>query len=91
MLFRSYTTEGVKTYTCTVCGATYTEPTPVLPPKIGDANGDGVVNMMDVRSLKRYLAGSVPAEVIIFGNSDMTGDGVVNMQDLKALKQVIAG
>ena len=87
----TYTTSGVKTFTCTVCGATYTEQTPVLPPKIGDVNGDGVVNMMDIRSLKRYLAGAVPTEIIVAVNSDMIDDGAINMQDLKALKQMLAG
>lgn len=57
----------------------------------GDVNGDGVVNMLDVRSLKRYLAGAVPTEIIVALNSDMNDDGVVNVQDLKALKQVLAG
>ena len=59
--------------------------------RLGDVNDDGVVNMMDVRSLKRYLAGAVPAEIIVFANSDMNGDGAVNVQDLKILKQFIAG
>ena len=59
--------------------------------KPGDANGDGVVNVKDVRSIKRHIAGAIPAEVIVIANSDLDGDGVVGMKDLKLLKSRVAG
>ena len=85
----TYTTTGVMTYTCTECGETRTEEIPVLPVKPGDVNGDGVVNLMDIRSLKRYIADAVPAEIIVFANTDMDEDLSIGMKDLKLLKKAI--
>jgi len=51
-----YGKEGVKTYTCTHCGATKTEAVPALPGLLGDVNGDGIINGVDSGLLLQYLA-----------------------------------
>ncbi len=49
---------GEKLFTCTLCGATKKEVVPMLPPSIpGDVNGDGVINIMDVLRLAKFVAG----------------------------------
>lgn len=57
--------------------------------KIGDVNGDGSVNLMDLKAMKMYVAGM--NNQISFQNSDMNGDGVVTIKDVAPLKSLIAG
>ena len=87
----TYKTQGVRTYTCTVCGDTYTESVPVLPPKIGDVNGDGVMNVKDIQQLKKFVASTVTIDGIVDVNSDIDGDGTIGVKDLRALKSMLAG
>ena len=87
----TYKTEGVRTYTCTVCGTTYTEPVPVLPPKPGDVDGSGVLNVKDITLLKQYLSSSMSIDDIVDVNSDVDGDDTLGVKDLKALKLLLAG
>ena len=58
--------------------------------KIGDVNGDGVVNISDAVALLRYLAGDESVNIII-GNSDMNGDSTVNISDAVTLLRRLAG
>lgn len=87
----TYKTTGVRTYTCTGCGETYTEDIPVLPPKIGDVNGDGVVNVKDIQQLKKFLASTVTINDIADVNSDIDGDGTIGVKDIRELKYLVAG
>ena len=64
------------------------EPEPEPPVKIGDANGDSILTLMDLMALKRYLSSSSDAVV---SNCDVNGDGLVNLMDIKALRQLLAG
>ena len=59
--------------------------------KIGDVNGDGVVNMKDLTMLKKYVAGSVSLGDIILANIDIDGDGSIGIKDIPALRKLIAG
>ncbi len=47
----------------------------------GDANCDGVVNVLDVIALANYFAGDIP-DVFCFDNADVNGDGVINVLDM---------
>ena len=87
----TYKTQGVRTYTCTVCGDTYTESVPVIPPMIGDVNGDRVLNVKDIQLLKKFVASTVTINEIVDVNSDIDGDGTIGVKDLRALKSMLAG
>ena len=55
---------------------------------LGDANGDGEIDMKDVLLLRRYISGMVDIDVAV---ADVNGDGEVNMKDILLLRQYIAG
>ena len=59
---------------------------------LGDLNGDAVVDMKDLVSLRRYLAGwaEYNAETLNLGASDLNEDGVVNMLDAIILSRHLA-
>lgn len=87
------TEEGIKTYTCTVCGETKPEAIPPVSAGTGytpgDINGDGKVNNKDLTRLMKYLAGEevTVAEAAL----DVNGDGKVNNKDLTRLMKYLAG
>ena len=57
--------------------------------KLGDANGDGDVNMKDVLLVRKYMAGtSVEMDMLA---ADATDDGAVNMKDVLAIRKHVAG
>ena len=57
--------------------------------KLGDANGDGEVNMKDVLLVRKYMAGgSVEMDMLA---ADATDDGAVNMKDVLAIRKHVAG
>ncbi len=73
------------TETATEPTATETEPRDLL---VGDANGDGAINMKDVLTVRKYLAELTV--VINLTRADMTRDGEINMKDVLALRLRIA-
>ncbi len=56
----------------------YEMPDDVLP---GDANCDGLVNVLDVISMVNFFVGLVP-DPFCFDNADVNGDGVINILDV---------
>ena len=83
-----YGKEGVRTYTCTHCGATKAEAIPALQGELGDVNNDGKINGIDVGLLLQYLAEwevDINLEV-----ADVNGDGDVNGVDSVLLLQYLA-
>ena len=57
--------------------------------KMGDANGDGEINVKDSAMLKRYLAGwDVKMDV---KKADLDGDGNITIKDSALLKRYLAG
>lgn len=56
----------------------------------GDVNGDGDVDIFDVYTLSRYLAG-YEVEGIIPANGDINGDGDVDIFDAWTLQRRLAG
>lgn len=61
-----------------------TPETPETPVMIGDVNGDGNVNILDVMKLNNYLLDD--STKINEKNSDINGDGSISILDLIALK-----
>jgi subtilisin family serine protease len=53
----------------------------------GDANGDGVVNALDITKVERIIVG-LDAET---PGADANGDGVVNALDITKLERIIVG
>ena len=79
--------EGVKTFTCTVCGATRTEPIPKTEPAylLGDVDQDGDVDTSDARmalrqaiGLEHYAQGSPE-----FMAADVDQNGMVETKDAR--------
>ena len=62
---------------------------------IGDLNNDGVINVLDITLLERYIAGlsvSTPlSQEEFLRRADVNGDGVVNSLDITAMERLIAG
>ena len=88
-------TEPSATGTATEPTATATEPTATATGTqadeilYGDANGDGDVNMKDVLTLRKHLAG---IEIMLHPlNSDANGDGEINMKDVLMIRKYMAG
>ena len=51
---------------------------------VGDANGDGEVNVADVSAIAAYIVGHNPSP-FYFENADVNGDGIINVGDVTAL------
>lgn len=56
---------------------------------IGDATGDGTVNMKDVLAIRKYVAGLTTE--LNLAAADVNGDGNVNMKDVLAVRKIVAG
>ncbi len=57
-------------------------------PLLGDVNDDGTVDIADVVTLRRYIAGGYNVE-INFEQSDMNSDGVITVGDIIALRRYL--
>ena len=82
---------GLEKRVCTLCGAEETrviDPLPEPPAGLrGDCDGDGVVNVKDLKALKAYMVGNGDVNTV---NADIDGDGFVNAKDVRALKALLA-
>ena len=85
-------TEPSATATETKPSITVTEPTTTGTEApmafLGDANGDGAVNMKDVLTLRKQLAGMTVS--CNLENADVNEDGDVNMKDVLMLRKFLA-
>lgn len=68
-----------------VPGLGYVEPDVV----IGDADDNGTINVSDVLTIRKHLAGDATA--INLANADMNGDGRVDASDVLKLRKQLAG
>lgn len=56
----------------------------------GDANCDGVVNVLDIITIANYFIGLDP-DPFCFENADVNGDGVINVLDLIGVAEIFSG
>ena len=82
------TEDGFKVRTCSECHMEETEVILRLSLAI-DINGNGSVNMQDLRLLLQHLADE--DALIAEGAGDLNYDGAVNMMDARLLQQHLAG
>ena len=78
-------TETSASVTVTEPAATETEPETGI---LGDANGDGAVNMKDVLLARKYLA-DIEVEINLDA-ADVNEDGSVNMKDILDMRKFLA-
>lgn len=57
---------------------------------IGDVNNDGIVDVADVITLRRYLAGGYGVTIDEFA-ADMDGDGLITIADVVLLRRFLIG
>lgn len=57
----------------------------------GDVNGDDIVNTDDLILMRKYIAGLISEDDIIFDAADINVDTIVNTDDLVTLRKKIAG
>ena len=84
--------EGEKTYTCSVCGHEKVEVLDKLVPEftLGDVNDDGEIDVRDVISLRRFIAGGY--NIIVNEKAvDINKDSGVDVRDVITLRRFIAG
>ena len=81
--------DGEMILTCSVCGKTKTAAIPMII--YGDVNGDKKVTSKDVSVMKKYIAGALADDEIVFINTDITKDGKITSKDTSILKRIIAG
>lgn len=62
----------------------------LFPPLFGDANCDGLVNILDIVVINAYIMGENP-EPFCFMNADVNHDGVVNLLDIVGTVNIILG
>ena len=81
------TEEGQKQRTCASCSQTETETISSLS-IVGDVDGNGTVNLLDLLRLRQSLAGwDVTIQPV---GADCDGDGKINILDLIRLRQYLA-
>lgn len=80
----SYTNASNCSNTCTFL---ITVTSPYLP---GDANGDGIVNILDAVIIANYIMGQSP-NPFVFEAADVNGDGIINIQDFVLTINIIMG
>ena len=64
---------------------------PGTPGKIGDADGDGSVTILDATRIQRYLAGLAGENMINKTNADADRDGSVTIIDATRIQRLLAG
>ena len=60
-------------------------------PMLGDVNGDGKLNVRDVRLIMQYIAGLIDGEALDLTVADYNGDSQVNVRDVRMMMRWIAG
>ncbi len=83
------TTKTTTTTTSTMTTVSTEPPTNADGSLWGDANDDGAVNMKDVLTVRKFLAGH--PVTVNEKNADVTPDGAVNMKDVLTLRKFLAG
>ena len=58
---------------------------------IGDADGNGDVNMKDILLLRKIVAGAEDDSKAVFANADAEADDDLNMKDILRIRKILAG
>lgn len=58
---------------------------------LGDATGDGRINLQDVLAIRQYMVDLIEEKEINKVNADVNGDGKINIQDVLLIRQYLAG
>ena len=58
---------------------------------IGDANGDGKINVKDATQIRKAAASLVTLDEVQTLAADANGDGKVNVKDATAIQKFVAG
>ena len=82
------TEEGIMKYVCAECGEKKTSAIPVC--SVGDMNGDEEVNIKDVVTVRRYVAGG-HGIFVYTAAGDINKDGRVEVKDIILIRRFIAG
>ena len=53
----------------------------------GDANGDGIINVLDIMAVANYFSGNDP-DPFCFVNADINDDGIINILDLVGILNI---
>ena len=87
------TENGERVYTCKTCGDSYTEVIDKLKITLGDANGDGVVDLNDTMIVLEAALGINDIEEDNFIKADVNSNGTIDLVDavlvLKAALRII--
>ena len=62
-----------------------------VEPVRGDADGDGIVNISDLRMILRHVCGKIDLNAQQLENADVVTDGKVDIQDLRKVLRFICG
>ncbi len=62
----------------------------LIPPLFGDANCDGLVNILDIVVINAFIMGENP-EPFCFHNADVNYDGEINLLDIVGTVNIILG
>ena len=57
---------------------------------VGDINGDGIVDVMDIAMLTAYCAETLADPSLVLGNTDVNEDGISDVMDIAALTAMCA-
>lgn len=63
---------------------------PVTTALLGDADNDGLINIMDVTAVINYILGKMPSPFDVI-NADANVDGLVNISDVTDIINIILG
>ena len=59
-----------------------------MPELKGDADNDGLINIMDVTVIINYILNKNPSP-FSFNNADVNGDGFINMLDVTEIINIV--
>ncbi len=67
-----------------------TNPSSPSNPKLGEVNGDGIVDIIDVTTIQKYLA-SLPIAKFVESQADVNRDGSINIKDATRIQEYLVG
>ncbi|MGN0452929.1 MAG: starch-binding protein [Ruminococcus sp.] len=70
-----------------------TDPSPSTPVEamVGDADGNGIVNVKDATAVQKHAANIITLVGQLFENADFNSDGAVNVKDATGIQKQVAG